>query len=221
MRLWQAYLSQLAKRPQKTKACTSAVTFSLTDCIAQWRERKRDPAAAHDFARTARHGAFGLLWLGPLNHLFWGKTIVGLDYWFPGSSWRAVMTRVFVDQVTLMPINMVMFQAWPHLWRADLEMAKRSVRENFYSSFTFALSIWPLVHPFNFKYVPLEHRLLVLNICSLGVFSYATYVRECSGTSEVASPGGSSPATGQRTSHSPTRSELAWRGPPPLPPPSR
>lgn len=182
-RLWQAYLSQLAARPQKTKACTSAVTFSVTDSIAQWRERKQCPATSHDFARTVRHGAFGLMWLGPVNHVFWSKSIFGLDYWFPGSSWRAVLTRVAVDQATVMPLNMVVFLAWPHMLNADLEMAKRSIRENFYSSFTFALSVWPLVHPFNFKFVPLEHRLLVLNFCSLGVFSYATYVRECSGTS--------------------------------------
>ena len=30
----------------------------------------------------------------------------------------------------------------------------------------------------SFRYVPLEHRLLVLNVCSLGVFSYATWVKE-------------------------------------------
>ena len=41
-----------------------------------------------------------------------------------------------------------------------------------------ALCVWPFIHPFNFRFVPIQHRLLVLNICSLGVFSYATFVSE-------------------------------------------
>ena len=61
----------------------------------------------HDFAQTALNGLFGLLWLGPLNHIVWGRTIFGLEHWFPGPSWRAVFSRVAVDQVTNMPLNMV------------------------------------------------------------------------------------------------------------------
>jgi|EP01043_Picozoa_sp_COSAG02_P058908 hypothetical protein len=41
-----------------------------------------------------------------------------------------------------------------------------------------ALCVWPFIHPFNFRFVPIQHRLLVLNVCSLGVFSYATFVSE-------------------------------------------
>lgn len=177
--LWTAYLAQLRRRPAITKACTSCFTFSLTDCIAQWRERKKGNGSWHDFSRTAKNGAFGLLWLGPLNHIFWGRTTrFGLEYWFPGPSWRAVLTRVAVDQATVMPLNMVVFLAWPHLLQGEVRAARASVEHSFWSSFTFALSIWPFVHPLSFRYVPLDHRLLVLNVCSVGVFSYATYVRE-------------------------------------------
>ena len=121
---------------------------------------------------------FGLLWLGPLNHVFWGTTRFGLEYWLPGPSWRAVFSRVAVDQMTVMPLNMVMFLSWPALLRGDLHAARASVESSFWASFTFALSIWPFVHPLSFRYVPLEHRLLVLNLCSIGVFSYATWVNE-------------------------------------------
>ena len=77
-----------------------------------------------------------------------------------------------------MPLNMVAFLAWPHLFQGDLSAAKSSIANSFWSSYLFALSIWPFVHPLSFRYVPLEHRLLVLNVCSVGVFSYATWVRE-------------------------------------------
>ena len=135
-------------------------------------------AARYDAARTMRNGLFGLLWLGPINHVFWGRSVFGLEYWFPGPSWRAVFSRVAVDQATVMPLNMVIFLSWPSLLAGRLDAAKANVQEFFVPSVTFALSIWPFVHPLSFRYVPLEHRLLVLNVCSLGVFTYATYVSE-------------------------------------------
>ncbi|KAL1511869.1 hypothetical protein AB1Y20_005153 [Prymnesium parvum] len=177
--LWEAYTRQLARRPVCVKACTSCTTFTLTDLVAQARECWDDSGhASFDPARTAQKGSFGLLWLGPLNHVFWGRTVFGLEYWFPGRSWSAVFTRVAVDQATNMPLNMVMFLAWPSLLARDIEGAISNVRKAFWPSFTFALSIWPFVHPISFRYVPLEHRLLVLNICSFFVFSYATLVSD-------------------------------------------
>ena len=130
------------------KACTSCATFSLTDTIAQQRERRDASCQAqpYDAVRTARCGLFGLLYLGPLNHVFWGRSRFGLEYWFPGPTWRAVFSRVFVDQITVMPLNMVMFLSWPGLLRGDLTAAARDVRTSFWESFTFALSIWPFVH---------------------------------------------------------------------------
>ena len=182
-RLWNRYLLNLQQRPMIVKACTSCLTFSATDCIAQSRERSKArsaglPVPRHDAFQSARNGAFGLLWLGPLNHIFWGRSRFGLEYWIPGQSWSCVFRRVAVDQITNMPLNMVVFLAWPHLWRGDFKQARADVQAYFWPSFTFALSIWPFVHPLSFKYVPLEHRLLVLNICSLFVFSYATYVSD-------------------------------------------
>ena len=78
----------------------------------------------------------------------------------------------------MMPLNMAAFLAWPHLLHGRVEAAAHAVRSSFWDSFTFALSIWPFVHPLSFRYVPLQHRLLVLNVCSLFVFSYATWVEE-------------------------------------------
>ena len=183
--MWNAYIAALHRRPVSVKACTSCITFSITDCIAQGRQRHHQrqqpsclPVQQHDFAQTALNGLFGLLWLGPLNHIVWGRTIFGLEHWFPGPSWRAVFSRVAVDQVTNMPLNMVAFLAWPHLLRGDLSGARASIGQSFWPSYFFALSIWPFVHPLSFRYVPLEHRLLVLNVCSVGVFSWATWVRE-------------------------------------------
>ena len=179
-RLWRAYLHHLDERPAIVKACTSCLTFTTTDVLAQWRERRKAPMQRHDLIRTAGNGLFGLLWLGPLNHIFWSmpSSRFCLEYYWPGPSWRAVFTRVAVDQVTNMPLNMVVFLAWHPLLTGRPMDAVTNVRKAFWPSYTFALSMWPWIHPLSFKYVPLEHRLLVLNVCSIGVFSYATYCRD-------------------------------------------
>ena len=182
--LWRGYLHQLHTRPMTVKACTSCLTFCTTDVLAQARERSKAsddglPVERHDLMRTARNGMFGFLWLGPTNHIVWGKTPFGLEYWLPGNSWRAVFSRTAVDQVTNMPLNMVVFLAWPALLTGQgIEAAIQAVRASFWEGVTFAWGVWPFVHPLSFRYVPLEHRLLVLNFCSLGVFSYATWVAE-------------------------------------------
>ena len=88
-----------------------------------WLNEKEETRAPYDVVRTAKNGLFGLLWLGPMNHIFWGKTVFGLEYWFPGPSWGAVFTRVLVDQCTNMPLNMVIFLAWPSLLAGRLDAA--------------------------------------------------------------------------------------------------
>lgn len=169
--LWRGYCAVLQKHPFKVKAATSGCTFAATDGIAQSLDDK-----PYDWTATARNASFGVLYLGPANHVFWGRT-VGLERWFPGTSWPNVFKRVLVDQTTMMPVNMALFLAWPALWARDLNKAKEDVAGSFVDSVSFALCVWPVVHPFSFRYVPLEHRLLVLNACSLVTFSFATFLK--------------------------------------------
>lgn len=177
---WTTYTTQLRARPFAVKACTTGCTFAFTDLLAQRNEMRKAQRTSIDLARNARSGFFGLIWLGPLNHVFWSmpQSRFCLEYWWPGSSWRAVFTRVAVDQVTNMPLNMAMFLAWQPLLTGRPADAAANVYKAFWPSYLFALSVWPWIHPLSFKYVPLEHRLLVLNVCSIGVFSYATWCRD-------------------------------------------
>ncbi|KAJ1450280.1 hypothetical protein M885DRAFT_532830 [Pelagophyceae sp. CCMP2097] len=165
---WHAYLDLLRRQPLAVKSALSAATFALTDAVAQSQTEDE-----FDAARSLRCALYGGCYHGPANHTMWGSWI-GLERWFPGSAWGKVLQRVAVDQTLLMPMNMAVFHAWPGLTLLDWQRAKRDVEEAFWPSTTFAWCVWPLVHPINFKFVPLEHRLLVTNVCALGVFSFAT-----------------------------------------------
>ena len=41
--------------------------------------------------------------------------------------------------------------------------------------------LWPLVQTVNFKFVPLEHRVMVVNVVSLGWNCYLSYVNSQGG----------------------------------------
>ena len=174
----RAYMHSLERRPMLTKSSTSFAAFSITDLLAQRRERR----AGWDAARTVRGGLYGFLYHGPFVHTLWGKRW-GLERVLPGSSWPMVVSRVAADQLALLPVNMLVFCAWPALLtrgltQEGLDEAATAVRSGWWEACTFGWSIWPFVHLINFKFVPLELRILVLNTVSIGVFSYATLVRD-------------------------------------------
>ena len=56
-------------------------------------------------------------------------------------------------------------------------MEGSSPKEKMESTYTNALTknwmVWPAVQAVNFKFVPLEHRVLVVNVVSLGEWSAA------------------------------------------------
>ena len=177
----RAYMHSLERQPMLTKSSTSFAAFSITDLLAQRRERR----AGWDAARTVRGGLYGFLYHGPFVHTLWGKRW-GLERFLSGSSWPMVVSRVAADQLALLPVNMLVFCAWPALLtrgptQEGLDEAATAVRSGWWEACTFGWSIWPFVHLINFKFVPLELRILVLNTVSIGVFSYATLVRDGGG----------------------------------------
>jgi protein Mpv17 len=153
--------------------------------------------AFHDYPRTARMAAYGgctsNTQLRPSHlqsqfHVFSSKTqsltalstkltvIFGpaATTWYKflqqrinlSSQRRTILARVAADQFVFTPINLTLFLSS----MAALEGA--SPRERLESKYLGALrmnwTIWPPVQLANFSIVPLEHRVLVVNVVSLG-----------------------------------------------------
>lgn len=77
-----------------------------------------------------------------------------------------ILARVATDQLLFAPTNMCLFLST----MAVLEGG--SPKDKLASTYTPALTknwmVWPFVQIANFKFVPLEHRVLVVNVISLG-----------------------------------------------------
>ena len=104
---------------------------------------------------------------------------------FPGRPNIEIVGRVAADQLIFTPVNMLCFFSgltllevdWPLLIWYTYGMLifydqGGSVEEKLKSSYTSTLltnwMVWPAVQLVNFKLVPLNHRLLVVNLISLG-----------------------------------------------------
>jgi len=77
-----------------------------------------------------------------------------------------IAARVFTDQVVFAPTNLFMFLSSMAI------MEGSSPRDKLVGTYTTVLQknwmVWPWVQAINFKLVPLEHRVLVVNVVSLG-----------------------------------------------------
>ena len=85
-----------------------------------------------------------------------------------------IAARVLADQVIFASTNLFVFLSSMAI------MEGSSPKEKLEKSYVTALQknwmVWPAVQAINFKLVPLHHRVLVVNIVSLGWNCYLSYL---------------------------------------------
>ena len=92
--LWSRYMRLLEVYPLPTKAVTSGVLFTAGDGIAQYVDgtiQKR----GYNVDRGLKATVWGGIIFAPLAHVWYNRV---LERYVPGTSTRAVLTKVFLDQ---------------------------------------------------------------------------------------------------------------------------
>lgn len=90
-----------------------------------------------------------------------------------------IVARVAADQTVFATTNMFVFLSSMAI------MEGSDPKKKLESTYTTALAknwmVWPWVQAINFKFVPLDHRVLVVNIVSLGTWAvfWNVYRDEC------------------------------------------
>ncbi|KAI9656204.1 MAG: Protein required for ethanol metabolism [Bathelium mastoideum] len=186
------YQARLARRPVLTQAVTSAVNiniipsqlFSVTfltklgekvlyatgDVLAQQAVEKRG-SKNHDFARTGRMAFYGGAIFGPAATLWFRflQSHVRL-----GGPTTTMLAQVACDQSIMASANAACFLATMTALEGGDVGAK--VTSTWPTVMKANLMLWPWVQMVNFKVVPLEHRVLVVNIVALGWNCYLSLV---------------------------------------------
>jgi len=138
------------------------VLFGSGDVLAQQAVDRRG-LEKHDFTRTGRMALYGGAVFGPAATTWFGilQRHVVLK-----SSTSTTVARVAADQMLFAPINLTCFLSSMAIMEGTDPVEKW--RNAFISSYTANLMVWPFVQGANFAFVPLELRVLVVNVVSLG-----------------------------------------------------
>ncbi|KAJ5340050.1 Mpv17/PMP22 [Penicillium brevicompactum] len=156
------YQSKLAKRPILTASITSAVLFGSGDALAQQAVDRRG-LAKHDFARTGRMALYGGAVFGPVATKWFG---ILQRHVVLGSVATTTAARVAADQIVFAPIQLTCFLSSMAIMEGVDPVEKW--KHAFGPAYKANLAVWPFVQGINFAFVPLELRVLVVNVISLG-----------------------------------------------------
>jgi len=85
-----------------------------------------------------------------------------------------------MDQLIFTPINLTCFLSTQAILEGTSPKAK--IESTYATAITKNWMLWPWVQLVNFKVVPLEHRVLVVNVVSLGWNCYLSYLNGQSGS---------------------------------------
>lgn len=169
---WAWYIKRLNSKPVETKALTSAAIFSLSDLISQL-IGQRDLS----IKRNILAALWGAVWAGPTAH-YWQNLMHKM---LPGKDMRSVLMKVVLDQLTYGPLNNI-----ANLMFFSLLVESKGVGhllthvKNEYPTIQLnGWKLWPAAAMFNYRYIPLNLRVLFLNLVALGwttfLNAYATY----------------------------------------------
>ncbi|GKT41671.1 protein sym-1 [Colletotrichum spaethianum] len=164
------YQARLAARPLLTQSITTAVLFATGDITAQQLVDKRG-LEKHDLGRTARMFLYGGAIFGPIA-TNWFKF---LQHNIVLKNKNAeILARVAVDQGVFAPVMIGVFLSS----MATLEggSVQEKLDKNYKTALTSNYMLWPFVQMVNFKLIPLHHRLLFVNVISIGWNSYLSFL---------------------------------------------
>ncbi|KAK4242682.1 hypothetical protein C8A03DRAFT_29112 [Achaetomium macrosporum] len=164
------YQARLAARPLLTQAVTTSMLFAIGDVTAQQLVDQKG-IEKHDIARTGRMALYGGVVFGPAAAT-WFKFLsrhVNL-----GSANTTILARVACDQGVFAPTFIGVFLSSMAVLEGT--SPKEKLARSYKDALTTNWMVWPFVQMVNFKLVPLQHRLLFVNVISIGWNCYLSYL---------------------------------------------
>ncbi|EPE06672.1 integral membrane mpv17 pmp22 [Ophiostoma piceae UAMH 11346] len=173
------YKARLAARPLLTQSITTAVLFATGDITAQQlvetrtpkgdktADGKDDAPAGHDFMRTGRMALYGGAVFGPAAATWYNILQRHVVLSTPR---KTMLARVAADQGIFAPVFIGVFLGSMAVLEGG--SPKEKIQKQYVNALTANYMLWPAAQMVNFSVVPLEHRVLFVNLVSIGWNSY-------------------------------------------------
>lgn len=160
---FQFYNRMLATRPYATNAITTAFLFGTGDVLAQNVESSKN----FDFSRTGRAVIYGGVVFAPLGdqwYKFLARVVVGK------TNVTQTAARVAVDQGVFAPfIGIPLYYLAISLMEGKSpEEAKQKLENKWWPTLYSNWTVWPVFQAVNFAFVPVNYRLMAVNVVSIG-----------------------------------------------------
>ncbi|XP_050212353.1 protein SYM1 [Mercurialis annua] len=165
------YLEKLNSRPILTKTITTSLIFAAADFTAQM--LSSSSSGSFDLIRTTRMAAYGLLVLGPSQHIWFNL----MSKTFPKRDVLSTLKKTFMGQALYGPANASVFFSYNAALQGEsgddiVARLKRDVLPTLRNG----LMYWPICDFFTYKFVPVHLQPLVNSTCSYFWTIYLTYM---------------------------------------------
>ncbi|KAJ8009124.1 hypothetical protein DPEC_G00085610 [Dallia pectoralis] len=169
--LWRSYQALMTRHPWTVQIITAGTLVGVGDVISQQVFERRG-LANHNMIRTAKMMSIGFFFVGPVVG-GWYKV---LDKLVTGATKSSAMKKMLVDQVCFAPCFLGGFLGISGTLNGltveeNVDKLKRDYTDALISNYY----LWPPVQMANFYFIPLHHRLAVVQIVAVAWNSYLSW----------------------------------------------
>lgn len=166
--LQQRYMKLLHDHPVLTKSVTSAAIAGSGDFMCQMCFESSD----FNWKRFGIFTFLGGVYIGPLLHGWYGL----LGRYVPGTSTRAVMTRLVADQALFAPPTVASFFSLLLLLEGKAGEIPDKLQTDWWPTVQANWSVWIPAQFVNFRFIPANLQVLFANVVGLVWNSYLSYM---------------------------------------------
>lgn len=142
---------------------TGGVLFATGDTIAQQAVERR--GSKHDMPRTLRLALYGGCVFSPIASIWFSKVLERVAF---KSRYANIATKVALDQAIAGPaLTATFFSVTTLMAGGSLNDAKKKVEQNWWPTLKTAWCLWIPVQTINMALMPVNQRLLFVNVVSI------------------------------------------------------
>ncbi|KAJ0262574.1 Peroxisomal membrane 22 kDa [Hirschfeldia incana] len=165
------YLRNLESHPFVTKSVTTSLIYMAADLTSQMITMQ--PSGSYDLIRTARMASFGLLFLGPSQHLWFSY----LSRILPKRDVLTTVKKIMMGQVLFGPFSNSVFYSYnAALQGENSEEVLARLKRDLLPTLKNGLMYWPVCDFVTFRYVPVHLQPLMNSSCAYIWTIYLTYM---------------------------------------------
>ncbi|KAL5780122.1 hypothetical protein ACOSQ2_010859 [Xanthoceras sorbifolium] len=165
------YLAKLHSHPLITKSITSSLIYVAADLTSQM--ITSESSGSIDSIRTLRMAAYGMLILGPTQHLWFNS----MSKVLPQRDTLTTLKKLFMGQAIFGPFITSIFFSYNAALQGEsgAEIVAR-LKRDLLPTLVNGLLYWPICDFVTYKFIPVQLQPLVNSSCSYVWTIYLTYM---------------------------------------------